>query len=76
MIPGLTTVLSTVLNQVSDNDAIKFLMEMENLIDVILTECNDVVVNSADLDMQDKNQELKPGDILDGKYLIQEKLSK
>lgn len=46
--------LSTVLNQVSDNDIIKFMLEMENLIGTIIDEIDEDVVTAADLDMRDK----------------------
>src|SRR5215468_258676 len=38
LIPGLTTGLRTVLNQVSDDDIIKFLLEMEIMVGDVLDE--------------------------------------
>lgn len=42
MIPGLSTGMLTVLNQVSDDDVITFLLELDNILELTLTEIADV----------------------------------
>lgn len=55
LIPGLSTGLRTVLSQVSDNDIVKFLDEMETLLGDCIDEIQTNDATTADLDMQDRH---------------------
>lgn len=54
LIPGLSMGLRTVLNQVSDDDVLKFLAELDNMVSDCIDEVLQVKMSTADLDMRDK----------------------
>lgn len=48
--------MHTILNQVSDEDVVMFLLELEKMIEECLDEMQPYVMSSADLDMRDHNE--------------------